>query len=113
MVLYVVERDFPDAHKIPAEDLECMKDTSRMVCQAHMHEGFAWLTSYVVENKFFCVFESPDEATVRRHSELCKWPITNIFPVTSVVAPKKEIDTHPAVQDMLAEHAKEYEKDSD
>lgn len=115
MGLYVVERDFPDAHKISETDLECMKNTSRQVCQRGMMMGFAWLTSYVVENKFFCVFRSPDEETIRRHSFLCGWPITKISKIESVVAtdpaPAKRIDDHPDVRAMLASHAREYEAD--
>lgn len=111
MGLYVVERDFPDAHKITPQDLECMKSTSKVVCQRGMRTDFAWLTSYVVENKFFCVFKAPDEDTIRQHSLLCGWPVTRISKIENVVAPTKNINSHPDVQAMLASHAREYEAD--
>ena len=67
-----------------------MKDTSRMVCQAHMHEGFSWLTSYVVENKFFCVFESPRRGDRAQTLGAVQVADNQYIPVTSVVAPKKK-----------------------
>jgi hypothetical protein len=46
-----------------------------------------WEHSYRTADKFFCVYLSVDEETIRKHAEIAQIPVTKITQVTSIVDP--------------------------
>ena len=64
MPKFVIERDIPGAGKMSAEQLHAIAQTSCGVLST-MGPKIQWLQSYVTDDKIYCVYIAPDEATVR------------------------------------------------
>jgi hypothetical protein len=54
---------------------------------AGLAPNLQWEHSYRTADKFFCVYLSVDEETIRKHGEIGGIPVTKITPVTSIVDP--------------------------
>ena len=46
-----------------------------------------WLQSYVTDNKIYCIYIAPDEATVREHAKQGGFPANSVAQVRSVIDP--------------------------
>jgi hypothetical protein len=46
-----------------------------------------WLHSYVTDNKIYCVYIAPDEATVREHAKQGGFPANSIAQVRATIDP--------------------------
>jgi hypothetical protein len=46
-----------------------------------------WVQSYVTDDKIYCVYIAPDEATVRRHAEQGGFPANRISHVRRMIDP--------------------------
>lgn len=67
MQRFLIERDIPGAAQLSAAELAEIADKSKSA-MASLGVPYRWVTSYVAGDKFFCVHEADDEATVREHS---------------------------------------------
>lgn len=83
---YVIERDAPGVGAATAEEVAVMAATS-CGAVAQLAPNLQWEHSYRTADKFFCIYLSVDEETIRKHAELAGIPVTKITPVTSVVDP--------------------------
>ena len=83
---YVIERDAPGVGAATAEEVAAMAANS---CAAitQFAPNLQWEHSYRTADKFFCVYLSVDEETIRKHGEVASIPVTKITLVTSVVDP--------------------------
>jgi hypothetical protein len=43
--------------------------------------------SYVTDDKIYCVYIAPDEATVRKHAELGHFPANSVSEVRTMIDP--------------------------
>jgi hypothetical protein len=86
MPKFVIERSIPGAGKLTREELAAVSRTS---CAAIKSIGpqIQWVESYVTDDKVYCIYIAPDEATVREHAKLGGFPANSVLPVRNVIDP--------------------------
>jgi hypothetical protein len=86
MPRYVIEREIPGAGDLSDDQL---RDVSLKSIQALGELGpkIQWLHSYVTDDKVYCVYLAPDEATVRKHAEMVGIPATRVSAVRRLLDP--------------------------
>lgn len=82
MTRFVVERTFPDGFPIPISDEGAA--TVLGIVDRNAELGVTWFHSYVSadKTKTFCIYDGPDEETVRRAADRNKLPVEKITKVT-------------------------------
>lgn len=83
---YVIERDAPGVGGATADEVAAMAANS-CAALATLAPNLQWEQSYRTADKFFCVYLSVDEETIRKHGEVAGIPVTKITLVTSIVDP--------------------------
>jgi cell division inhibitor SulA len=86
MPKYVIERDLPGAGDLTSEDSRAISQTSDEVL-AHLGSQIRWLTSYVTDDKIYCVYVAPGAAIIEEHARRGGLPVTRISKVSSVIDP--------------------------
>ncbi len=86
MPRYVIERDIPGAGDLSMDELHAISQKSCSVLQ-EMGPQLQWVQSYVADNKIYCVYIAPDEASVREHAERGGFPANVIAQVRNVIDP--------------------------
>lgn len=86
MPKFVIEREIPGAGKLTPDQLHAISQKSCGVLQS-MGPRIQWLQSYVTDNKIYCVYIAPDEATVREHAKQGGFPANSVAQVRSVIDP--------------------------
>ena len=86
MPKFVIEREFPGAGNLSAEELQSISQKSCDVLQ-QMGPEIQWVHSYVTDDKIYCVYIAPDEEAVRKHAEMGGFPANSIAEVRSVIDP--------------------------
>jgi Protein of unknown function (DUF4242) len=83
---FVIEREIAAAGKLPPQELQAISQKSCNVLQA-MGPQIQWVQSYVTDDKVYCVYNAPDEATVRMHAQKGGFPANVVARVRSVIDP--------------------------
>lgn len=78
-MLYLVERELQGAHLLTDDEVCDIREHSIKVAKENF-EGIHWHTSYIVADKFICIYDD-----IRRHAEIGKFPLTSITPIARVV----------------------------
>lgn len=86
MPKFVIERELPGAGQLSVQDLQAISQKSCGVLGA-MGPQIQWLQSYVTDDKIYCLYIAPDEATVREHADRGGFPANSIARVRSVIDP--------------------------
>jgi Nickel responsive protein SCO4226-like len=86
MPKFVIERDIPEAGKMPPEQLQAISQKSCGVLR-DMGPQIQWVHSYVTDDKIYCVYVAPDEETVRAHALQGGFPANRISQVRSMIDP--------------------------
>jgi hypothetical protein len=86
MPRFVIEREIIGAGKLPPQELQAISQKSCGVL-ASMGPKIQWVHSYVTDDKVYCVYIAPDEATVRQHANLGGFPASRVAPVRAVIDP--------------------------
>lgn len=86
MPKFVIEREIPDAGKLSAEELQGISQKSCGVLSG-MGPQIQWVESYVTDDKIYCIYIAPDEATVREHARQGGFPANRVSEVRSVIDP--------------------------
>jgi hypothetical protein len=86
MPRYVIEREIPGAGKLTPPELKAISQKSCGVLQ-QMGPQIQWVESYVTDDKVYCVYLAPDEATVRRHAEQGGFPANRVSQVRTMIDP--------------------------
>jgi hypothetical protein len=86
MPKFVIERELPGAGKLTAEELQSISAKSNQVI-ADLGPEIRWLTSYVTEDKLYCVYVAPDEDIVLEHARCGGFPANSISRVATVIDP--------------------------
>jgi len=86
MPRYVIEREIPGAGSFSSEQLKAISQTSCGVLRT-LGPQIQWLESYVTDDKIYCVYIAPDEATVRQHAEQGGFPANRISVVRTIIDP--------------------------
>lgn len=86
MPKFLIEREIPGAGQLSAEQLKGISQTSCGVLNA-MGPRIQWVQSYVTDDKIYCIYIAPDEATVREHASQGGFPANKVTPIHSVIDP--------------------------
>jgi Protein of unknown function (DUF4242) len=86
MPKFVIEREIPEVGKWTPEQLQAVSQTSCGVLR-EMGPQIQWLHSYVTDNKIYCVYIAPDEASVRTHAQKGGFPANSVSQVRTVIDP--------------------------
>jgi hypothetical protein len=86
MPKYVIEREIPGAGKLTPAELKGISQTSCGVL-GKMGPQIQWLQSYVTDDKVYCVYIAPDEATVREHAKQGGFPANSVAQVRTMIDP--------------------------
>ena len=86
MPQYVIEREIPNAGRLSDDELRVVSLKSLDTLQA-LGPQIQWLHSYVTENKLYCVYLAPDEATVQEHARRTGIPANRVSAVRRLLDP--------------------------
>jgi len=86
MPRWVIEREIPGAGKLSAGELKAISQKSCAVLN-EMGPRIQWVQSYVTDDKVYCVYIAPDEATVRKHAQMGGFPANKVSQVRGVIDP--------------------------
>jgi hypothetical protein len=86
MPKFVIEREITAAGKLPPQELQAISQKSCNVLH-DMGPQIQWIQSYVTDDKIYCVYNAPDEATVRTHAQRGGFPANVVARVRSVIDP--------------------------
>ena len=86
MPKFVIEREIAAAGQLPPQELQAISQKSCSVLNA-MGPQIQWIQSYVTDDKIYCVYNAPDEATVRMHAQKGGFPANAVARVRSVIDP--------------------------
>ena len=86
MPKFVIEREIPGAGKLSAADLQAISQKSCGVLQ-NMGPKIQWIQSYVTDDKIYCVYIAPDEATVREHAAKGGFPANRVSRIATMIDP--------------------------
>jgi len=86
MPKYVIERELPGAGKLSVEELQGIATKSNHVI-GELGPELRWLTSYVTDDKIYCVYVAPDEDMLLEHARCGAFPADRISKVSIVIDP--------------------------
>ena len=86
MPKFVIEREIPDAGKLSSDQLHAISQKSCSVLKS-MGPQIQWIQSFVTDDKIYCIYIAPDEATVRQHAQQGGFPANSVAQVRSVIDP--------------------------
>jgi hypothetical protein len=83
---YLIEREIPGAGKLSGDELQQVAQKSCDVLRG-MGPQIQWVESYVTDDKVYCVYIAPDEATVREHANRGGFPANRVSEVRRMIDP--------------------------
>ena len=86
MKTYVIERDIPGVHTLTPDQAKGAAATSNAAL-AQVGPEVQWVTSYVANDKTFCIYRAENEAVIRKHAELSGFPATRISEIHGTLDP--------------------------
>jgi hypothetical protein len=86
MPKYVIERNIEGAGSLTSEQLSSISQKSCGVLR-DMGPQVQWVHSYVTQDKIYCVYIAPDEATVREHATRGGFPADSVAKVMTMIDP--------------------------
>jgi hypothetical protein len=86
MPKFLIERDIPGVGKLSAQELHAISQKSCCVIR-NIGPQLQWLHSYVTDDRLYCVYIAPDEATIRQHAREGEFPANRISLVRRVIDP--------------------------
>jgi len=86
MPQYVIEREVPGAGQMSDDQLTAVSKKS-LESLGQLGSQIQWLHSYVTQDKIYCVYLAPDEATVQEHARLTGIPANRVSAVRRLLDP--------------------------
>ncbi|HEV3280694.1 MAG TPA: DUF4242 domain-containing protein [Acidimicrobiales bacterium] len=86
MPKYMIERELPGAGELSAAELQALAGKSNKII-AQLGPEIRWLTSYVTDDKLYCVYVAPDEDILQEHARCGGFPADTITRVATVIDP--------------------------
>lgn len=86
MPKFVIERQLPGAGAMTAEEVHAVAAKSNEVL-SDMAPRAQWVTSYVTNDKVYCVYLAEDEVALHEHADRVGVPVSAVNEVTSVLDP--------------------------
>jgi len=86
MKKFVVERNLPGAAYLTTDELQVI---SRLSCEAIASLGrpYHWISSFITEDKIYCIHIAENEDVIREHARLSKMPVNTISEVIEIIDP--------------------------
>jgi hypothetical protein len=85
MPQYVIEREVPGAHRMSEAEVRELARKSVEVLN-ELGPQIQWIQSYVTENKVYCIYLAPDEATIREHAQRVGIPANRVAAVRRLMS---------------------------
>ena len=85
MPQYVIERDVPGAHVMSEAEVRELARKSLAVL-SELGPQIQWIQSYVTENKVYCIYLAPDEATIHEHARRVGIPSNRVAAVKRLMS---------------------------
>ncbi|MHB8571636.1 MAG: DUF4242 domain-containing protein [Candidatus Dormibacteria bacterium] len=86
MPKFVIERDLPGAGNLSSTDLHDISEKSnKVICD--LGPDIHWLTSYVTDDKLYCVYVAPDADIIFEHARCGGFPADRVSMVRAVIDP--------------------------
>jgi len=76
----------PGASKLSPDELRVISRTSNQIL-ASLGSAIAWLHSYVVDDRIYCVFEASGKAIIEEHARCMGIPANTISEVRTIISP--------------------------
>lgn len=86
MPQYVIEREIPAAGQLTDQQLKEVSLKS-IETLGSLGPQIQWLHSYVTDDKVYCVYLAPDEATVQEHARRTGIPANRVSAVRRLLDP--------------------------
>jgi len=86
MPKYIIELNIPNAGHLSASELQSISQKSCDVL-TEMGPQIQWLESYVTDDKIYCIYIAPNEATVKEHAERGGFPANSISQIRTSIDP--------------------------
>ena len=86
MPKFVIERELPGAGKLSAAELHAISQKSCGVIK-DIGPQIQWIQSYVTDDKIYCVYIAPDEATVLAHAKQGGFPANRVSRIRTMIDP--------------------------
>lgn len=86
MPKFVIEREIPGAGKLTGQQLQSISQKSCSVLKG-MGPQIQWVQSFVTDDKIYCVYIAPDEASVLEHARQGGFPANQVSRVRSIIDP--------------------------
>jgi hypothetical protein len=86
MPKYVIEREIPGAGQLSMDELKSISQKSNQVI-ASLGPDITWLTSYVTDDKIYCVYSAPDNDIILEHARCGGFPADRVSKVSAVIDP--------------------------
>jgi hypothetical protein len=86
MPKYIIEREIPGIGMFTSEQLQQASQKSCSVLQK-LGPKIQWVQSHVTDDKMYCVYIAPDEATVHEHARLGGFPANRVARVKAIIDP--------------------------
>jgi hypothetical protein len=86
MPKFIIERDIAGAGKLTPDQLQGISQKSCGVLKI-LGPQIQWLESYVTDDKIYCVYIAPDEATVREHAKQGGFPANRVSQIRRMIDP--------------------------
>jgi hypothetical protein len=86
MPKYIIERNIPNAGQLSAHELQSISQKSCGIL-TEMGPQIQWLESYVTDDKIYCIYIAPNEASVKEHAEKGGFPANSISQIRTSIDP--------------------------
>ena len=86
MPKFMIEREIPGVGSMSRDELQAISQKSCAVLEK-LGPKIQWVQSYVTDDKVYCVYIAPDEATVREHADKGGFPASSVSAVQTMLDP--------------------------
>jgi hypothetical protein len=89
MPQFLIERQILGAGKLSKDELKAISQKSCGVLHDMNTSGkdVQWVHSYVTGDKIYCVYNAPDEQTVKEHAKKGGFPANSVMEVARMISP--------------------------
>ena len=86
MPKFMIERVIPGVGSMSRDELQAISQKACAVLEK-LGPKIQWVQSYVTDDKVYCVYIAPDEATVREHADKGGFPASSVSAVQTMLDP--------------------------
>ena len=86
MPKFVIEREIAGAGKLSSDEMRGISQKSCGVL-SQMGPKIQWVESFVTDDKIYCIYIAPDEATVREHAKQGGFPANRVSAIRRMIDP--------------------------